>query len=740
VPRYLVRRLCLLVLAAMLLAPRPASGQIGPGAAERHVLGPAMQIAVDPSGGWSLDEAQHADYRTDGTAIPNLGMGRSVVWIRVRLTADPADERPWYLVLRTTLVDRATLYQPRADGSHAIQEAGLGVPPAGQLSRRYVAFALAPLLEDQVVVLRIAKNGSLRLPLTLETATAYLADETWSFGVFGLLTGLLAALAVYLFAVWLALRERSHLLLSLITVALTVYTIGSTGMMYEFLPPAAVPAARIAVQLSVIAIYGLGALFVASFLELAETHRRLTRALVCAAAAFAVLAATSVVAPAAVRTILPAIGMAVLTGFLAVGFYAWWRGRPTACVFLAGWAPALVGGVVRQSLDLLALPANAVTINLVYIGAALSSLLFATALSVRLRDRDHAARRALRHSEERFRAYASAGSDWFWETDADLRFITVEGRQEAGRLVPRDLVGRLAGDLDGTASPTIRAVLEARRSFRDLVVPYHLAAGAAGYLRIAGVPLHDEAGRFVGYRGAAADVTEARRAEEARRQQDKMATLGQLAGSVAHELNNLLHPIVNFAREAKAGLSDGDARNRRFLDLVTASGHQAGEIVHQILSFARRDQPPSGSADLVSLLREAIELASAGRPGLSVAFAPAVPTAPARVTAVELGQVVGNLLTNAAQAGDRVRVEVTLDRRDAGWRLTVADDGTGIDPEALGRIFEPFFTTKASGQGTGLGLALVYDIVGHWGGRIAAENRPEGGAQFIIDIPAEAGA
>jgi C4-dicarboxylate-specific signal transduction histidine kinase len=128
----------------------------------------------------------------------------------------------------------------------------------------------------------------------------------------------------------------------------------------------------------------------------------------------------------------------------------------------------------------------------------------------------------------------------------------------------------------------------------------------------------------------------------------------------------------------------------------------------------------------------------AGAPGVAVEVAIA-PALAALAEPSQLEQVVLNVLLNAAQAmGGQGRVTVTGERRGDRVVLALRDEGPGIAPEHLGRIFEPFFTTKPEGAGTGLGLTISREIVHELGGELRAENHPEGGACFVVELPAAA--
>jgi signal transduction histidine kinase len=219
-----------------------------------------------------------------------------------------------------------------------------------------------------------------------------------------------------------------------------------------------------------------------------------------------------------------------------------------------------------------------------------------------------------------------------------------------------------------------------------------------------------------------------------------MAAVGQLAGGIAHEINNLLHPIINLSRRVASELSSKDER-RRHLDIVIDAGMRAGEIVASVLTTVR---PSMGDGDVLALseaVRRAVDairpvIPDAARFDLSIS-AEGGP----RIRAGEVLQVLTNLVANAIYAtGGSGHIGVTLALDLAGGMgprhvLTVSDDGQGMDAETRRRALEPFFTTKEIGQGTGLGLSIVYGLVRGWGGLIDIESEPGRGTRIIISVP-----
>ncbi len=233
------------------------------------------------------------------------------------------------------------------------------------------------------------------------------------------------------------------------------------------------------------------------------------------------------------------------------------------------------------------------------------------------------------------------------------------------------------------------------------------------------------------------DVTEEREVTRRLLQAEKMAAVGQLAGGVAHEINNPLGGILAFAQ-----LMLQDERpetDRESLRLIQDAAVRAKRIVESLLRFSRRPRDDErGEVDLARLAEDALFLMQSKMKEGQVQVVRELEPAFTIGNGNQIQQIIVNLLVNAMQAiGKKGRVTVGTGAGQPGRvQLSVSDDGPGVPPEIAGRIFEPFFTTKPEGQGTGLGLSICYRIADEHGGTIRQEAAPEGGACFVADFPA----
>jgi signal transduction histidine kinase len=223
----------------------------------------------------------------------------------------------------------------------------------------------------------------------------------------------------------------------------------------------------------------------------------------------------------------------------------------------------------------------------------------------------------------------------------------------------------------------------------------------------------------------------------------RLASVGRLAAGVAHEIGNPLAAILGLLELLEGGDLEPE-EEREFLRRIHGETERIHVIIRDLLAFAREgraaEPDEAGEADLAEVIEDAVKLVGPQKDLRSIDVERRIEEDLPKVRgrAERHTQVVLNLLLNAADAlpgGGQIRIE--LGRAEPGFvELSVTDTGPGIPVEVLDQLFEPFVTTKPAGEGTGLGLAVCHTIVGRLGGSIRADNPKEGGARFVVRLPA----
>jgi two-component system sensor histidine kinase DctS len=263
-------------------------------------------------------------------------------------------------------------------------------------------------------------------------------------------------------------------------------------------------------------------------------------------------------------------------------------------------------------------------------------------------------------------------------------------------------------------------------------------------------PLIDGNGRHAGWLSSVVDITDQKRAEElAQQQQEKLqatarlVAMGEMASSLAHEINQPLAAISSYSagilNQIRAGTASAEEMTAT-LDKVGQQARRAGQVIRRIYEFVRRSEPRRKSCDLRLIVDDAVGLVEgdASRHGIRIDYASEVNVAPSDGDPVLLAQVLVNLLRNGIEAmlqtppKDRNLV-VKLAHVADGFRVVIRDRGHGIAAEHREHLFDPFFTTKADGMG--MGLNICRSIVESHHGRLWFEPNPDGGTSFYLVLP-----
>jgi PAS domain S-box-containing protein len=336
----------------------------------------------------------------------------------------------------------------------------------------------------------------------------------------------------------------------------------------------------------------------------------------------------------------------------------------------------------------------------------------------------------LRWSDETYRIFGYEPRQVSATNDLFFRAVHVDDRQRVADAVTEALGTKSAYDLE-----------------HRIMLP----GGEERYVRERGEIVTDAKGQPVQIRGIVMDITERRQLGEQLRQSQKMEAIGQLAGGVAHDFNNILTVIHGHASLllVDKAISKNAARSAQ---QIAQAAERAAGLTRQLLTFSRRQVMQPRRLDLNEVVSNMTMML--GRIlGEDIALQLNYWAEPAfiKADAGMMEQVLLNLVVNARDAmpkGGQLAIKITTSKADPNYRtyhsesraedficLNVADTGCGIDPDTLRRIFEPFFTTKEVGKGTGLGLATVYGIVNQHQGWIEVDSEVGRGSSFRVYLP-----
>ena len=390
---------------------------------------------------------------------------------------------------------------------------------------------------------------------------------------------------------------------------------------------------------------------------------------------------------------------------------------------------------------------------------------------------------ALRESEAQFRVFAQATPIQIWASWADgslywfnpqvyaysgLAEGALDGTTGWGKVVHPD-------DLDWASARWVQALASGQVYENEFRIRRH--DGVYRTFMVRAEPVHDEEGRILRWVGSNTDIEDLRRqsaelarfnetleeqvaertsalmqAEEALRQSQKMEAVGQLTGGIAHDFNNLLAGISGSLELITNRIAQGrHAEVERFTVAAQGAAKRAAALTHRLLAFSRRQTLDPKPTDPNRLIRGMEDLARRTTgPGIEVEVVAGAGLWPVLIDAHQLENAVLNLCINARDAmpnGGRLTIETGnrwIDARTAKAQdlepgqyvsICVSDTGTGMAPEVAARAFEPFFTTKPLGEGTGLGLSMIYGFVRQSGGQVRIYSEAGEGAMICLYLP-----
>lgn len=373
----------------------------------------------------------------------------------------------------------------------------------------------------------------------------------------------------------------------------------------------------------------------------------------------------------------------------------------------------------------------------------------------------------VRRSEERFRHLAESASDWFWETDSELRYSYFSERfYEVTGIAPDDVLGKTRRQMAGEA---VKAEpekwdhhfddLDHHRPFRDLQYRLPVAGGREIFIQVNGTPYFDESGGFLGFRGTAADMSHIVESQKELVRAEKMAALGGLVAGVAHEINTPLGISLTAASHAKEQgerfrqlYDQGKATKSSLESFINTSDEALSALMTNLLRAADLIRSFKLIAvDQASDIRRRFDLAEYIRevllslqPHLRRTYHVVDVTCPEGLVLYScpgaFSQILTNLVLNSLMhafdegCAGQIRIDVSVVGEE--MVLVYGDDGKGMSADVASKIFDPFFTTKRGQGGSGLGMHIVYNLVIQTlGGQIACRTAPGEGLSVTLRAP-----
>ena len=348
----------------------------------------------------------------------------------------------------------------------------------------------------------------------------------------------------------------------------------------------------------------------------------------------------------------------------------------------------------------------------------------------------------LNASELKYRHIFEASKDAIMITDCAGTVIDINnaGLELLGRESRQEVIkGMSLHDfmMDETADQFLMH-MEKEGFIKDVETVFRKSGGEASVLLAASA--RKKLDKRTDYEWIIKDITERKKMEEQIRQADKLASIGQFAAGIAHEINNPLSAVLGYARLM---MKDSAGPAHEDLSMIERNADACKKIVQDLLEFSRQTKTSYKKADLNATIEATIDMVKMGfckNAEFVRDYADGLPAV--TMDTGKIKQVWMNILMNACQAmgrGGSVRISTWLEPGTRRVGADFSDTGCGIPRNIQGRIFEPFFTTKEPGLGTGLGLAVSYGIIREHGGEIAFESEEGKGATFKVRLPVDGG-
>ncbi len=663
-----------------------------------------MEVLRDQPDSLSIEGAiMSPDFKPADSDVPNLGLSNGSHWLRFKV-ANYESSPELVLSIGHADIDVLDVYVLRPGSRPSkIGHTGLEVLPSDRLQRDpEYSFDLHVKQGSPVeVYLKVRSTKQLQVPVVITSTGSYSQAKLTRNLMLGGYIGIMLVMVLYNFFIYLSMRDRSYLLYVVYIVSVALTQLAFTGIAPFYFWPDVPWFATKATVILTISTAILASEFIIVFIHTRTNAPKLHKGLRYFYPVFAICLLLDLFEmPLFAYKATQLVSGVFATYLIAVVIMVWKSGSRQASYFLLAWSGFLVGTVLFVMKDMGLLPYNELTIYTMPVGSAIEGVLLSFGLADRIN--------VLRKEKEQSQAES-------------LRVL-----QENERIIREQNV-----------------VLEEKVKERT-----HALQESNDTLKRTQTQLVNA---------------------------EKMASLGQLTAGIAHEINNPINFITSNVqplrrnireivevmeayraidptgaeqqleavrfKERSLGIDESIAELDDIIDSIAEGSTRTAEIVRGLRNFSRLDEDDLKEADLNEGIRSTLAvLAPQFRDKVSIELElgqlPLVECFPGKVN-----QVFMNVITNAVQAtllrsGDRPRiVKVRTVEVDDRVQIRISDNGVGMTDDVKVRIYDPFFTTKPVGEGTGLGMAIVYGIIQDHQGDIRAESTPGVGTEFTIDLP-----
>lgn len=676
----------------------------------------ALYIYVDSSHSKTLNEVIQIDkFERLNTEVPNMGVSDVAVWVRLVVRNDSRYNN-LILQVENPLLDKVTFYHSMDDGSYYVKEISKDEPfdKRGYSSQNYRLEINTPIGKTALVYLRVESKTQLLIPVNIGDP-ATIADANLNRDMLsGIYFGIMIVMLLYNLFVYLSTKDKSYLYYILYIISVALVQLNITGLGFKYLWPDQYAFEKFSVYIfpSLTAFASIG--FIREFLQTKRFVPRLDKGFWVIVLLYFITLLNAVFGDKYLSYNLLNVNALILSLYMisiAAFIHLRHKYRP-ALFFLVAWTVFLMSIIVFVVKDFGLLPYNLFTVSIIQIGSAfvvvLLSIALADAINILRKEKEESQMQALTALEENARIISE--QNVILETKVNER--TVELSQANSEL-----------------SNTLKELKEAE-----------------------------------------AQLVES----------EKMASLGQLTAGIAHEINNPINFVTSNVRPLRRDVEmiidmlgrveaisldssmDTETKKRNIDELkeemdfdylkeeityllngITEGSSRTAEIVKGLRIFSRLDEDDLKMADINEGLDSTLVIVR-NTLGSNIDIVkeygniPIIECYPGK-----LNQVFLNIITNGLQAINEKYKEqkggtmvIKTEAIEDGIKIIIKDNGIGMDEATMKKVFEPFFTTKPVGEGTGLGMSIVYNTINKHNGKIEFDSVLGEGTEFVITLPA----